>query len=464
MSTLKAMYRAYTNAQSTQTTGEISDETNSITVLDASALPAAPCIATLGYDQDTVETIRITLKTGNVLTAERGVSGAALTWPAGTKICRVFSAKDLNDLQENVETLNNDKLEEVATGDIVNGAVTNSKLANMGAATLKGNNTEEEGAPADLTAAQARALLNVANGADETGTALEATGAIDAIADDDKFIVEDASALAGSKTKHTLWSAIKTALGDIFVPNLEYGCREIPFTWAQISAKIISGDFSGIRNGDYKDIVIGGTYYDAASASNKTLTSQTVRMIANINPYIGCGDTVIGNHIDFISRDCLSPMFKYNATNTNSGSFIGSALYTTLNGASGIVTLLPSDVATVIIQKRAATETKTGTTASGRAWNNVGKLWIPTEPEVWGRLIWCEAYGNAQSIHYHIFKNSTRYLIKGAGNGGARCSWWTASSKVGSSVDFCAVSSTGVANTTTPDDVTIGVPLCFRVG
>ena len=45
---------------------------------------------------------------------------------------------------------------------------------------------------------------------------LENTAAIDAMADGDKLIVEDVSAAAGSKIKHVLWSAIKTALLNIF--------------------------------------------------------------------------------------------------------------------------------------------------------------------------------------------------------------------------------------------------------
>ena len=83
--------------------------------------------------------------------------------------------------------------------DICN-EIPNEKLALMANNTIKGNVSGSAAAPYDLTVAQVRGIIT------------EGTSVVDAIADGDKLIIEDVSASAGSRTKHVLWSAIKTAL------------------------------------------------------------------------------------------------------------------------------------------------------------------------------------------------------------------------------------------------------------
>lgn len=256
---------------------------------------------------------------------------------------------------------------------------------------------------------------------------------------------------------------IRAALG-IPVPAYEYSGREIPYTWAEIQAKVQAGDYTGMRVGDYKDITVSGTFYDAAGDKDITI-DETARMeLAGPNAYIGYGDTAIGPCADFISRDCLSPTLMYNSTATNSGAYVGSMLYTTLNGERGIAALLPADVSAVIVSKRGLTEVKTAADASGWAWNDMGKLWLPTEQEVWGHAAWAEhGYGGGLSAQYLLFHGSLRHIIKGAGHGGSRIGWWCASSVAGSAANFCHVNKSGLSHSASATDAPVSVPLCFRV-
>jgi len=94
-----------------------------------------------------------------------------------------------------------------ATWTIDNAAVSNAKMANMAQNTIKGRITASAGAPEDLTAANVRTIINVADGA--TANA-KATGAeVDTGTDDAKFVT--AKALVDSSYEKNPM----TAAGDI---------------------------------------------------------------------------------------------------------------------------------------------------------------------------------------------------------------------------------------------------------
>ena len=304
--------------------------------------------------------------------------------------------------------------------------------------------------------------------------------------------------------------------------NWLYDGRDLStiFTVAQLIAAVRAADWTNIRIGDYWPITLNGTfrdrgYYTCPTLTNyysdtaltslvgqtsmayqatyvnstycsisvssttryvstaactayyaRTLSNATFKMeVAGIDSYYQYGDAAVPHHIDFISRDCIAVNLLYNTTDTNSGAFIGSALFTTLNdSANGLVALLPADLAAVIIQKRGLTETKTGATASNWAWNDMGKLWLPTEREVWGQDIWSErGYGGGLAMQYPIFKDSSRHIIKGDGNGGLRAGWRCASSMAGSATNFCVVSYAGYPFYASAILPSVRVPLCFRI-
>lgn len=254
------MYPGIDNSPKTTLTATITASDTSIAVADAAKLPAGPNLATLGTG-DNAEVVLYASISNNTLTdCIRGVGGTARIWAEGTQVYRAYTNKDHQSFIDNIKDLDNNKLgkagsggdltvaftvasaktniatgeklaamfgkiakwyasfknlawkDSVGTVEIDANAVTNAKLASMAAKTLKGNKGAEAGAPADLSASDVRGLLNVANGADVTKTTLESLGAIDALADDDRIVVGDVSAAAGSRSKYVLWSAVKAAI------------------------------------------------------------------------------------------------------------------------------------------------------------------------------------------------------------------------------------------------------------
>ena len=112
MSTLTTMYRALANSPSTITVEAINASATTVRLEQASILPdTIPCLLTFGYDKKEAETVLVTGVSGTQITMIRGVDGTAAAWPIGTRAARTLTAKDLNDLQDNILALNEGKQE-----------------------------------------------------------------------------------------------------------------------------------------------------------------------------------------------------------------------------------------------------------------------------------------------------------------------------------------------------------------
>lgn len=116
MSTLATMYPGQTNSPSTALSGALSATATTVNVVDASVLPSTvPFPLTIGIDSSQSETVLVTAINGNALTVVRGWDGTSSGWTVDTPVARVFTARDLNELQANVTALNTGKAE---PGDI----------------------------------------------------------------------------------------------------------------------------------------------------------------------------------------------------------------------------------------------------------------------------------------------------------------------------------------------------------
>lgn len=246
--------------------------------------------------------------------------------------------------------------------------------------------------------------------------------------------------------------------------------------WAWIKARISAGNFSKLHVADYIPVTCtNGTKFNAR--------------IAGINTYKGYGDTAVGNHIDFISASVWPTTFKMNLKNFNNGldadhqypwlssngyHFLNSLAGNVPNGtgnlpeteavdytAGGVYFFLPDALKNVIVEKRmyipkrfSASGIQSEDNAGG--WENIGKLWLPSEVEVTGAPIWgCNKYGAMGSVQYPLFANNMNRNI-------GRYYWWTLSATSGNAANFVLVNYYGYVHDRNASADYRG-PVCFRV-
>ena len=232
-----------------------------------------------------------------------------------------------------------------------------------------------------------------------------------------------------------------------------------------------------------KFTVSGTDYYaavaDCTAGYEKSMNANVKMEVAAINPYLRFGDTELtAQHILLCSRDCLPPTLQYRCNNsvwfdtTQVNPWRGSALWETLNNANdGIIKLVEASAIGAYVfagpnskGMRAMLPTMAAGAGSPTswAWTDRGKLFLPTEREVYGAPAWGNAGGYEAGTLYNqwpIFAGSGRHIIKGAGDGGGRSNWWLETAN--SAAHFAFVTYRGHANYNTAADTTVRVPLCF---
>ncbi len=208
-----------------------------------------------------------------------------------------------------------------------------------------------------------------------------------------------------------------------------YDGVNLNMTFAQLKAKVATGDFSGLHLYDYIDF--------------STTSGEEVRAeIMGFNTMLYFGDpAVMKSHVLMQTRDCLVTEYVYNDEKTNTGGFNASQLKTSLET---ILTTFPEDL------KNAILECGRFESGKGTLGKCSRKLFLPTEAEVFGHTSWSEAnYGSCGSKQWEGYQRSYKHVVKGIGKGkadrGLRCVWWLSSPSASSTTDFCTVSPYGTA-------------------
>ena len=252
--------------------------------------------------------------------------------------------------------------------------------------------------------------------------------------------------------------------------------------WAWIKERAQAANFTGIHVGDFIPFVAGGN----------TIKAE----IAGMDTYYKYGDTPVPHHIDFISRDCWPEAHVYNKVNYNNGTtvspspWLASDLYAWLNSAAmsvpnaatanpaliavnyastGVYDKLPLELRNVIVPKRLLLPSRYTAGSlliddNSWAWADAGKLWLPSEVEVYGCNMWGSVlspnhgYSVGGYVQYPIFGQNMK-RIKGAGDGGDRSYWWLSSVRGGYSTYCARVDISGNAYNNSASNTSIRAPL-----
>lgn len=226
--------------------------------------------------------------------------------------------------------------------------------------------------------------------------------------------------------------------------------------WKWIKARIEAANFDGLHIGDYIPMYMG---------------DNLIKMqIAGMDTYYKGLDGYQGHHIDWISEDLYPEGVQWIATNNN-GTATDEAPY--LNSSvkaflDELVSVLPIEVREVISGKQFLLEGRYSaagvlTDSTSWKWKDLGKLWIPSEYEVFGSCVWgTPRWSAGLTVQYPLFANSMRNRIKGVNGEGNRYHWWLLTVPSGMDKAACVVAVTG-HGTYAPITAEYRVPICFRI-
>lgn len=248
--------------------------------------------------------------------------------------------------------------------------------------------------------------------------------------------------------------------------------------WAWIKNRISNNNFDGLHIGDYIPF----------ACTNQAGTTLNARIIG-INTYKNYGDTAVGNHIDFFAglwptRKPINTVNYNNGTSQDSHPWLASDIYLYANslqgqapstsGANpslaakdyrndGIYYYLPSALKSVIVEKRAVIETRYDSSSlllepTTWSWVNMGKIWFPSEIEVFGTSHWAKSgYASGGFVPYPFFQQNMNRIING------RSGWWTSTPPSGYSTQWCYITYLGLAHYTNTSYASASAPVCFRI-
>ena len=276
----------------------------------------------------------------------------------------------------------------------------------------------------------------------------------------------DAAALMGAATRHTA-----NGIGDSISNYVPLG-RDLsvlyasqiggsnPWTWLKTIAASGKWDDYDIQIGDYLPVTL-----------NDGSNTKMIYQIAAFDLYYGVGDTINGHHITMVPAACYKDNILFNDTATNQGNetetttWRASKLFKWCN--EDFYGFLPSAVQGALKDLRVYQPIRYSagnnlTDDNGGAWISLGKVWVPSEIEVWGSIRRGSQQNGTTGIactdrQIPIFANGRTVLR-------SRALWWERVAASGSASTVCYVHSGGISAAYSATYTTIRALPCFHIG
>ena len=141
--------------------------------------------------------------------------------------------------------------------------------------------------------------------------------------------------------------------------------------------------------------------------------------------------------ITFGMKNLMASTRVMNSSNTNSGGFTGSAMYTWLTGT--LLPALPSDLQAVLksVNKKTSAGSQSSTINT-----NAMKVFLFSEVEIFGSTTYSVSGEGSQYDYFATAANRIKYLSNGSG---AASFWWECSPCASYFSSFCVVNDSGYA-------------------
>ena len=231
-----------------------------------------------------------------------------------------------------------------------------------------------------------------------------------------------------------------------------------PITW--LKNRAAAGNFDGLEIGMYLTCTLTNTGHTAMKYQ-----------IAGFDTYYGVGDTINGHMITLVPAITYPETVKFNETDTNQGTadnkspWKASGLYTWMNET--FYGYLPTAWKGALKDIRVYNPVRYSegggcTDDTGGDWMNLGKVWAPSEIEVWGTWRRGTSLNSPVGIactdkQLPIFANG-RTVIR------SRDDWWERAAASGSASYVCCVDNDGTSTAASATLAWVQPLPCFHIG